>query len=264
MGSRMKIIRKDGKAYLELPDEFYSINNAEFFRLKDGYYLLTVPLGAKTETATKEQVAASIQIPTEAEKKVLKRLLSIKFQNRVPSYVENVLSSEEKKVLKELEEKKFINLFRGRKYPEGVYNINDRIYSTLYGKKTVTEKKEAATKQEPAKKEEKTDPAASLDKNGYTVGTSKDLKDIIDKNKTAIKSGKIKGLKGFDGRFYIARMDYVYKMSPLIIAQLDMERSIDEVAANLKVEADAVRTVLHILAEAGDVIEKRKGVYAAV
>jgi len=270
MGSRMRIIKKDGKAYLELPEEFYSINSAEFFRLRDGYYLLTVPLGVKTEAVSKQEkheaVKASIQIPTEAEKKVLKRLLSIKFQNRIPSNVDKVLTAEEKKVLKELEEKRFINLFRGRKYPEGVYNINDRIYSTLYGKKTVTQKKEPA-KAEPvkaAKKDAKTDPASSLDKNGYAVGTSRDLRDIIDKNKTAIKSGKIKGLKGFDGRFYIARMDYVSKMSPLIIAQLDKERSIDEVAENLKIEPDAVRTVLHILAEAGDVIEKRKGVYAAV
>ncbi len=254
----MKIIRKNEKAYLELPDEFYSMENAEFFKLREGYYLLTVPLGAKTEK-TSQPAKAPIQIPTEAEKKVLKHLLSIKFQNRTPSYVEKVLSADDKKVLNELEEKNFINVFKGRKYPQGVYNINDKIYSTLYGKKTVDESRPG-----PVKKEEKANPASSLDKKGYAVGSSQDLTDIIDKNKTAIKSGKIKGLKGFDGRFYIARMDYVSKMYPLIIGQLDRERTIEEIAANLNVEPDAVRTVLHILAEAGDVIEKRKGVYAAV
>ena len=96
----MKIIRKGGKAYLELPDEFY--DGAEFFRLRDGYYLLSVPLGKKAAAVQKTE----IQIPTEAEKKVLKHLLSIKFQNRTPDYVAKVLSAEEKKVLKELEEKK--------------------------------------------------------------------------------------------------------------------------------------------------------------
>ena len=263
----MKIIRKDGKAYLEMPDEFYSIESAEFFKLRDGYYLLTVPLGEqKAARVAQKEVKASIQIPTESEKKVLKHLLSIKFQNRTPLYVEKVLSAEEKKVLKDLEKKNFINVFKGRKYPDGVYNINDKVYSTLYGKKTVTGKgvKRETIPSEAVKKDEKLDPASSLDKKGYAVGTSKDLKDIIDKNKSAIKSGKIKGLKGFDGRFYIARMDYVFKMSPLIVAQLDKERTIEEIAGNLKIEPDAVRTVLHILAEAGDVIEKRKGVYAAV
>jgi hypothetical protein len=245
----MKIMKKNGNSYIQLPDEFSQWEDVELFKLKDGYYLLTVPLG---------KPKAQFKIPNEAEKKVLKRLLSIKFQNRTPAYVNNVLSPEEKDVLKQLEEKKFINVFRGRKYPQGVYNINDKIYATLYGKKTVGGKPAQAA---PQKKE---NPADTLDKKGYAVGTSQDLKGIIDKNKTAIKSGRIKGLKGFDGRFYIARMDYISKMSSPIIKQLDKEKSIDEIAENLKVEPDAVRTVLHILAEAGDVIEKRKGVYAAI
>ncbi len=255
----MKIIKKDGKSYIQLPDEFPEVGNAEFFRLKDGYYLVTVPLGRMAE---KPKTHEGFQIPTEAEKRVLKHLLSIKFQSRTPEYVNNVLSPEEKHVLEELERKKFINIFKGKKYPKGVYNINDRIYATLYGKKTV--KQTPAVPGKPAEKEAKTNPADLLDQKGYTVGTSKDLKEIIEKNRTAIKSGKIKGLKGFDGRFYIARTEYILKMSPLIIKQLDKEKSIEEIAGNLNVEPDAVRTVLHILAEAGDVIEKRQGVYAAI
>ncbi len=256
----MKIIKKDGKSYIQLPEEFSEIEDAELFRLKDGYYLLSVPLGKPAKPKTE-----GFQIPTEAEKSVLKRLLSIKFQNRTPEHVNKVLTPAEKDVLKELEEKNFINVFKGRKYPDGVYNINDKIYATLYGKKTVKQTVKEITKPVSAPvKKETGNPAELLDRKGYTVGSSKDLKEIIEKNKTAIKSGKIKGLKGFDGRFYIARMDYVSRMYPLIIKQLDRERSIDEIAGNLSVEPDAVRTVLHILAEAGDVIEKRKGVYAAI
>ena len=251
---KTRILKKNGKNYIQLPEEFSELEDAEFFKLKNGYYLVTVPLGKTVEKPKQE----GFQIPTGAEKKVLKHLLSIKFQNRTPEYVNKVLSPEEKNVLGELERKRFINVFKGRKYPNGVYNINDKVYAALYGKKTV---KQTAKPAEPVKKE---NPAGSLEKKGYTVGTSKDLKEIIDKNKTAIKSGRIKGLKGFDGRFYIARMDYISKMSPLILKQLDQERGIDEIAGNLKVEADAVRTVLHILAEAGDVIEKRQGVYAAI
>ncbi len=254
----MKVIKKDGKSYIQLPDEFSEVEDAELFKLKEGYYLLAVPLEkALAKPVVKQKAQEVFQIPNEAEKRVLKHLLLIKFQNRTPEYVNKVLSSEEKDVLRELERKRFINVFRGRKYPEGVYNINDRVYAALYGKESVCAKPAA-----PAKKE--TNPAELLDQKGYIVGTSNDLKEIIDKNKTAIKSGKIKGLKGFDGRFYIAKMDYISKMSSPIIKQLDRERSIDEIASNLNIEPDAVRTVLHILAEAGDVIEKRKGVYAAI
>ena len=262
----MRIIKKNGKSYIQLPDEFSEVEDAEIYRLKDGYYLLSVPIGKPAvKPVIKPKAAEGFQIPTEAEKNVLKRLLSIKFQNRTPEYVNKVLSDDEKKVIKELEEKKFINVFKGRKYPNGVYNINDKIYATLYGKKTVKQTvKDIAKPAVPPVKKETGSPAEILEKKGYTVGSSKDLKEIIDKNKSAIKSGKIKGLKGFDGRFYIARMDYVSRMYPLIIKQLDQERNIDEIAQNLKVDPDAVRTILHLLAEAGDVIEKRKGVYAAI
>jgi len=262
----MRIIKKDGKNYIRLPDEFSEVGDAELFRLKDGYYLLSVPLGKPAvKPEAKPKTTEGYQIPTEAEKNVLKHLLSIKFQNRTPEYVNKVLSEDEKKVIRELEEKKFINVFKGRKYPDGVYNINDKIYATLYGKKTVKQTvKEIEKPAVPPAKKEIGSPAEILERKGYTVGSSKDLKEIIDKNKTAIKSGKIKGLKGFDGRFYIARMDYVSRMSPLVIKQLDQEREIGEIARNLNVEPDAVRTILHLLAEAGDVIEKRKGVYAAI
>ncbi len=253
---KIKIVKKGGGAYIELPGEFSQVEDVELFKLREGYYLVTLPLGAAAEKPKRQE----FQIPSEAEKSVLKKLLSVKFQNRTPANVEKILSPDEKKVLKELEGKNFINVFRGRKYPYGVYNINDRVYSVLYGERTVTQK----AARQPEKKEMKTNPADSLEQKGYAVGTSTDLRGIIDKNKAEIKSGKVKGLKGFDGRFYIAKMDYVSRMSPLIIKQLDTERSIDEIAANLNVEPDAVRTVLHILAEAGDVIEKRKGVYAAI
>lgn len=263
----MKIIKRDGKNYIELPGEFSGVDDAELFRLKDGYYLLSIPLGKPVSKPAEEyRTGEGFQIPNEAEKNVLKRLLSIKFHERTPENVNRIFSNEEKKVIAELERKNFINVFKGTKYPNGVYNINDKIYATLYGKKTVkqTVKDIAKPAVASSKKEPVESPADVLDKKGYAVGSSKDLKEIIDKNKTAIKSGKIKGLKGFDGRFYIARMDYVSRMSPLIMRQLDREREIDEIARNLNVEPDAVRTVLHLLAEAGDVIEKRRGVYAAI
>ena len=261
---KTNILKKDGKAYIRLPDEFSNFDDVELFKLKDGYYLVTLPLAGVQPDRAPERIkvpVAGFQILGEAEKNVLKKLLAIKFNERTPAYVEKTLSAEEKNVLRELEDKSFINVFRGKKYPDGVYNINDRIYGALYGKETV-----AAQPPAPSAKREGIvqRPPDTLGQKGYAIGAPKDLAEIIEKHRDEIKSGKIKGLKGFDGRFYIAKMDYISKMSPLVMKQLDQERSIDEIAENLKIEPDAVRTVLHILAEAGDVMEKRRGVYAAI
>ena len=60
----MKIIKKDGKSYIQLPEEFSDVEDAELFRLKDGYYLLSVPLGKTAEKPKHE----GFRIPNEAEK----------------------------------------------------------------------------------------------------------------------------------------------------------------------------------------------------
>jgi len=260
---KTSLLKKDGKVYIQLPEEFLNLDSAEFFKLRDGYYLLTVPL-EKGKQEEKQKLSDKFQILSDAEKRVLKKLLSIKFHNRAPAYVEKVLLPEEKGVLNELLDKNFINVFKSEKYPNGVYNINDKVYSVLYGREESASKSPQST---PSVKKERENPQGSLallESKGYVIGTSKDLGEIVEKYKDEIKSGRIKGLRGFDGKFYIAKAEYVEQLSPLIIKQLDRERTIEEIASNLHVEPDAVRTVLHILAEAGDVIEKRKGIYAAI
>ncbi len=260
---KTSLLKKDGKVYIQLPEEFLSLDSAEFFKLRDGYYLLTIPLES-TKKDEKQKLRDKFQVLSNEEKNVLRRLLSIKFHNRTPAYVEKILSQEEKNVLNELLDKNFINIFKSKKYPNGVYNINDKIYSVLYGKEVSASQSSQPT---PSVKKERENPQGSLallESKGYIIGTSKDLSEIGAKYKDEIKSGRIKGLKGFDGKFYIAKAEYVERLSPLIIKQLDREKSIEEIASNLHVESDAVRTVLHILAEAGDVIEKRRGIYAAI
>lgn len=49
-----------------------------------------------------------------------------------------------------------------------------------------------------------------------------------------------------------------------ILKVLDKDRSINEIAKALKMDEEAVKTLLVFLAESGEVIEKRKGIYTAV
>ena len=41
---KIKIIKKDGQNYITLPSEFENLDELEMFALRDGYYLLSVPL----------------------------------------------------------------------------------------------------------------------------------------------------------------------------------------------------------------------------
>src|SRR5512136_1479556 len=102
-----------------------SSEEVEMFQLRDGFYLLSVPLG---QGGPRPREGGGV---TDQEKAVLKKLLSIQFQKRTPAYVGKALSEGEKAVLDGLEKRGFVNVFRGDKYKDGVYNISDNIYPVL-------------------------------------------------------------------------------------------------------------------------------------
>jgi translation elongation factor EF-G len=89
--------------------------------------LLSVPLGQERarETRAPERsggsTARSEGTITPAERLVLKKLLAIRFEKRTPPYVAKELSEQELFVLRELERKGFVNVFRGQKYKDGVF-----------------------------------------------------------------------------------------------------------------------------------------------
>jgi len=112
--AKSRILKKDNKAYLELPQEMMEYDEAEVFQLKEGY--LVVPVAVKVK---------------EAELAVIRKLLDMKFESRTPSVIEKEFTEVERILLKELERKGLVNLFRGKKYPKGIYNINADVYALL-------------------------------------------------------------------------------------------------------------------------------------
>jgi hypothetical protein len=75
-------------------------------------------------------------------------------------------------------------------------------------------------------------------------------------------SGRIKGIRGFDGRFYAIR-DWVYsKYLPLVINYLRSKPgTVKEIAKALKVEEGLVKVILELAREEGLVVERSGGVY---
>ena len=72
------------------------------------------------------------------------------------------------------------------------------------------------------------------------------------------------GVKGFDGKFYIVTTEYLSKASGLISSVLKEDMDPASIAEATKLDPDGCMAVIRLMAENGDIIEKKRGVFAAV
>lgn len=255
---KTRIIKKQDKSYIELPPELSNYDEIEFFLLKDGYYLLTVPLGNGSEkTNENQELNKPQQKMSEKELIVLKKLLSIRFENRTPDHVSKSFSESEQEVLKTLEAKKFVNLFKGRKYVNGVYNVPDSTYS-LVQKNDV---------QPPPIQVPITQPSAivALKSQGFVIFTDKrEALALSEKLSNEMRSGDVVGVKGFDGKFYVVTRECLTVIRGKIISVLKKDMDVQSIATATKTDIDGCTAVLRLMAESGDLVEKKKGIFAPV
>ena len=226
--AKSRILKKDNKAYLELPQEMMEYDEAEVFQLKEGY--LVVPVAVKVK---------------EAELAVIRKLLDMKFESRTPSVIEKEFTEVERILLKELERKGLVNLFRGKKYPKGIYNINADVYALL---------------QEPKKSEE----PEGLEKGFMTLKDKNEAYRLSQRFNAEMKNGSIIGVKGFDGKFYVVTKDYLEKSQKDIEKALQGEMEGKEIARAARLDPEGCTAVLRLMAESGDILEKKKGIFVRV
>lgn len=279
--ARARVIRKEDKCYLELPAAFLQADSVEVFPLRDGYYLLSVALGHGTEwheqPKSEDQKSAQQRqiILNPEERAVLAKLLGIRFEKRTPEIVQKHLDDQEKKVLAGLEKKRYINVFKGRKYSNGVYNINDRIYPYINMKPETTlpttiaqpKEKAAETKAQVQQK-----PAvapkglydALMEQGFLVIANKEDARLLSERLESDMKKGEVKGMKGFDGKFYVATKKYITKASGVIMKKLEHEMALDEIAEETKIPRDGCMVIMQMLAEEGEVIEKKRGIFVKV
>jgi len=240
--AKVRIFKRQEKAYLELPQDMLKYDELELFQLKEGYYLLSMPLGARKGLS-------------ESEKQVLRKLLSIRFEKRTPAYVAKALSAQEKEMLKDLEERGHVNVFRGKKYRNGVYNISDRTYPLL--KRSAEPARKAAPRY--------SDHFTLLKTQGFIIiKERKEAFELSQRLKQEMKSGSAVGIKGFDGRFYIVTSGYLSKAKGAISSALSEDMDSASIAEAAKLDHDGCMAVLRVMAENGEVIEKKRGVFAPV
>ncbi len=234
--AKSRILKKNDKSYLELPAEFKDCDEIEMVQVKDGEYFIS-PVSKKID---------------EIEIVVLQKLLSIRFEKRVPEHVNTVLTEVEKLILKRLDKKGFVSLYRSKKYPNGVYNIKNEIYPLISGRAA-----------EKAPEHEKK-PAGILANGFLTLKDKNEAYKLSQKLNAEMKRGEVIGVKGFDGRFYVVTKEYLEKSQKAIDSVLKEEKDIPTIAKETKLDVEGCSAVLRLMAEAGDVLEKTKGRFAPV
>jgi hypothetical protein len=147
-----------------------------------------------------------------------------------------------------------VNLFRGRKYPNGVYSIKDSVYPSTRKKEAVAEKKDDAPP---------SDSFGVLTSRGYvTISDKKDAYGLS--QRPEMKTGSILGVKGFDGKFYIVTKEYLSKAQAAVNKSLKEDMDVQSIAEAAKLEIEGCRAVLRIMAENGEILEKKRGVFSPI
>jgi len=266
--AKVRVLRRQEKAYIELPSEMAGQEELELFALKDGYYLLSVPLGLPPGQQQTQKQRGEI---SEIEREVLRKLLAIRFEKRTPDYVAKALSERERGVLKALEQRGFVNVFKGDKYKDGVYNIRDSIYPLLSQKQDAA--KEAGTRMPGTESAKPATSSAPQTGGAFSILNARGFIIVQDKREAMMlseqmaqqmKRGEVVGVKGFDSRFYIVTRDYLAEACKKITPVLKEDMDAPSIASAAKLDPDGCIAALRLMAENGDVIERKRGVFAPV
>ncbi|MCX8195240.1 MAG: hypothetical protein N3G22_04010 [Candidatus Micrarchaeota archaeon] len=240
----------------EIPPELASLSSAELFHLRDGAFLI-LPEGLLARpTAEKKREQAAPQL-SEEEISLLRKLSLIKFENRTPAEVSQTLSSNEKKVLERLIERKLVEVFKGGKYSQsGVYNLSDKAFSIAKEYSLKKKEEEQQTKIPPSSPEH-------LQKFGWMVlETEAEARNFGNNFAAKVRSGEVMGQRGFDKRFYFVTKGFLESKEKEVLSAVGKsEKSTDEIARQVGIEPDGCLALLVHLCESGEVMEKKRGLF---
>jgi hypothetical protein len=250
---KIKTIQKESGTYIRVPDELRKVEELELFALRDGYYLLSVPLGAgiakAVEKPGEKYAPAKGKAPeapgglSQQEARVLMKLADIRFEKRVPQLINKDFSRQDREALMALEKKGAVTLIKSKKYPGGVYSIQNDFYP------------QPQKREEEAAKPGEADLEKQLFRDGYVVvsdsNSAQRLSDLLQKQR-----GAVTGVKGFDGKYYMVTKAFAGKVKAALVKMGGDYADPKEVGVQAGLHPDGVKAVLKILAESGEYMEK--------
>jgi hypothetical protein len=204
-------------------------------------------------------------VPTQEELEVLKKLDSIKYEERTPKEMEKRFSKREKEILENLIKKKVVEVRKSK--GKEVYSIALSVYNRfLLRKKGIRIGKKGEIVKVETKNQETKDIISNLEKEGYiVVSTEEEANELSKILENDIRMGNVIGTRGFDKKYYVVISSFFVKESQKIIELLkNGEATLQEICQKLNFEEQKAKALLTILLEKGEIIEKRKNLFQLV
>ncbi|MDE1828496.1 MAG: hypothetical protein KGH65_05035 [Candidatus Micrarchaeota archaeon] len=260
-------------------------DEVDFFRFKENSFIfakksditeLIVGKAPKEMAAPKPIIYPAINATGEISRDeidVLKKLDTLKYNTRSKENVLKILDKEERILLKGLMKKKAVSLFAKESGKEPLFSITKGIYDRFLMRKNAqqvaatpkpSEVKIEAPKFRPsaasASQADENQNVAKLEKEGFIVLQSEpEASSLSLALEGSIRRGQVLGTRSFNKKFYIILRTFFDRHGPKILKALkDGGMRVSQIASEIEVDEDGVRAILYLLAESGDVSEKRK------
>ena len=253
------ISAEKGETVIKIPkgsSQFLDIDsgkNYEVLKAQEGVYLLVEKTGDGGKSA--ETAGESTG---ETDGKIFSLLREKNLSERVEGNFEKFLGKDELKRFKELlDGEKIIKFKLSEKYRKAVYKFPES------KKPEVMRKRES----ENANAGEKPLDEYSFAKDGFLVVKNEArAKKISMELSDEIKNGRVRGIKSFDGMFYIIENDLYEKYRPAMLQCIKEmgTAKIAEISSAIGISQTLARIVCEFLKEEGEILEKRKEVYRYV
>jgi len=213
---------------------------------------VTEEKAAVTETKPSPVKVTQKEKPNAIEQKIAEMLKQKSLKERVEGKFEELLSDEEKKAFGKMLEDGKVEAFKlNETYKKAVYRI-------VGAKKKESEK--AGAKQKPIEE-------YSLEKDGLLVIKNEHrAQKIAEKLKEKIQKGEIKGIKTFEGYFYLIDNALYEKYREQVLKAIASGEStvLNNVCEKVGVSKLLCRIVCEFLKEEGEIIEKKKESYGYI
>lgn len=192
----------------------------------------------------------------ETKQEVIGLIRKEKLSDLVEGKFESTLNETQKLALNELLKDGKVFVFKlNESYKKGVYRVKDEEEVQIEQKAKESENFSAPEKQIHE---------YSLDKDGFMIANNTSLaKELSFKYEQKIKEGILKGIKSFDGYYYLIEqkiLEYYMKKAATVLNEKE-EQILEELAQKMNTSKILTKIICEFLKDEGELLEKKKGNY---